>query len=113
MHLHRGFSDADIVGNLLVQATGHDMEHDLSFPRAEAIESLPQCSQRLVPLPSGAIASESALDGLNEVVITERFCQELYGTALHRLHGHRHVRVRSDEDDGYLPVRCRQVSLKV
>src|SRR6516225_7879890 len=74
MHLHRGFGDADIVGDLFVQATGHDMKHNLSFPRAKAIESLPECSQRLVTLPPGTIASESALDGFNELVITERFC---------------------------------------
>src|SRR5215475_13219056 len=83
MHLHRGFGDADIVGNLLVQATGHDMEHDLTLARAERVEALSEPSQGLVILPSGPIACESRLDSLNEVLVTERFCQELHGTALH------------------------------
>src|SRR5215472_4344411 len=29
MHFHRGFGDADIVGNLLVEATCRDLHHDL------------------------------------------------------------------------------------
>src|SRR5215469_4061167 len=31
MDLHGGLGDADIVGNLFVQATGHDVKHDLTL----------------------------------------------------------------------------------
>src|SRR5262245_57913719 len=73
MHLHRRFGDADIVGDLLVQATGHDMEHDLSLAGTELVETLPEPSQSLITLPSGSIARESRLDSFNEVLVTERF----------------------------------------
>jgi hypothetical protein len=53
------------------------MEHDLTFARAEAIETLPERSQLPITLPSGTIASESGFDSLDKVLITERFCQEL------------------------------------
>jgi hypothetical protein len=36
-----------------------------------------------------------------------------YGTALHRLYAHRDVGVRSDEDDGHLPVHRDKVALKL
>jgi len=35
MHLYRRFGNADIVGYLLVQATGRDMNHDFSLAGAE------------------------------------------------------------------------------
>src|SRR5262245_58886242 len=113
MHLHRGFSDANIMGNLLVQASGHDMEHDLTLAGAERVETLPERSQSPITLPSGTITSQSGFDRLNEVLITERLCQELYGTSLHRLHGHRNVSVRCDEDDRHLPVCRGEVALKL
>src|SRR5262252_7785878 len=52
MHLHRRFGDAHIVSNLLVQATGHHMEHDLSLAGTERVETLPEPSQSLITLPS-------------------------------------------------------------
>src|SRR5262245_27328513 len=113
MHLHRGFGDADIVGNLLVQATGHDMEHDVTLAGAERVETFPEVSQCAFPLPTGTIASEAGLNGVKQILITERLCEELYSAALHRLHGHRHVGVRCDEDDRHLPVRSSKVALKL
>src|SRR6516165_1447713 len=62
MHLHRRFGDTDIVGNLLVQATGHHMEHDLSLAGTERVETLSEPSQGLITLPSGSIARDSRLD---------------------------------------------------
>src|SRR5262245_38971112 len=56
MHLHRRFGDADIVGNLLVQATGHHMEHDLSLAGTKRVETLSEPSQSPITLPSGSIA---------------------------------------------------------
>src|SRR5262245_8889075 len=89
MHLHSGLGDANIVGNLLVQTTGHDMEQDLTLAQAERLETLPERSRGRLTLPSGTIARKPGSDRLNKLLITERFCQELYRTALHRLDGHR------------------------
>ena len=72
MHLHRGFGDADIVGNLLVQATGHDMEHDVTLAGAERVETFPERSQCPFTLPTGAIASEAGLNGVKQILVTER-----------------------------------------
>src|SRR3954470_9179333 len=33
MHLHRGFGDADIVGNLFAQAAARHLNYDLALPR--------------------------------------------------------------------------------
>jgi hypothetical protein len=34
MHLHRGFGDADIVGDLFAQATARDLNRDLTLSGA-------------------------------------------------------------------------------
>ena len=113
MHLHRKFGDADIVGNLFVQATRRDLSHDLTLAGAERFEALPEHTQGPVALPTCTIASEAGLDGVEKFLITERLCEKLYGTALHRLHGHRNVAVRGDEDDRNLLVRSSKVALKL
>jgi hypothetical protein len=40
VHLHRGFGNADIGRNLFVQATGRDLNHDLTLAGAERVETL-------------------------------------------------------------------------
>ena len=73
-------------------------------------------ANRATPSTASRIAISSARgrpDGIKEVLITERLCEELYGTALHRLYGHRNVAMRRDEDSRHLPVRRGKVALKL
>ena len=69
--------------------------------------------QRLFTFSTGTIARKTSLDRIEQVLITERLGEELYGPALHRLHGHRNVAVRRDEDDWQLPVRGGELALKL
>ena len=80
MHLHRRLGDSDIVGDLFVEATRHDMEHDLTLAGAERVEALPERSRCPFTLPAGTIASEAGLDSVKKILITERLCEELYRT---------------------------------
>src|SRR5262245_23597591 len=89
------------------------MEQDLTLTGAECVETLPERSQGPITLPSARIAGQSGCDSLNKILITERLCQELYGAALHRLHGHRDVGVRCDEDNRHLPICRGKVALKL
>src|SRR6516164_817092 len=89
------------------------MEHNFALAGTETIETLPERGQGSITLTSSTIANESGLDGLDEVLVSERFCQELYGTTFHRLHGHWDIGVCCDEDNWYLPVRRGKVALKL
>ena len=113
MHLHGGFGDADIAGNLFAEAAARDLNHDLALPGAQRFEALPEGGQSLFILPPSTIAREAELNGVEEVLITERLRQELNGTALHRLHRHRDVAVPCDEDDREFPVRRGELALKI
>lgn len=113
MHLHRRLGDADIVGDLFIEATRHDMEHDLTLARAERVEALPERGQCPLTLLTDAVASEAGLDSVKKILITERLCEELYRTTLHRSHSHWYVGMGCDEDDRHLPVCAGKVALKL
>ena len=66
-----------------------------------------------ITLPAGAIPRKAGLDGLDEVLITKWFREELQGAALHRLDSHRNVGVRCNENDRQLSVRRGKVALKL
>jgi hypothetical protein len=89
------------------------MQHDLALARAERIETLPEHGQCPITLPAGTIASEAGLDSVKKILVTERLCEELYRTALHRLHGYWHVGMGCDEDNRPLPVCGGKVALKL
>ena len=80
------------------------MQNGSEFPVSSS--SCVGAAQGPFTLPTGTIAKKAGLDGVKEVLITERLCKELYGTALHRLHDHRHIGMRCDEDDREFPF-CR------
>ena len=113
MHLYRGFGDADIVGNLLVEAAGRNVDHDLALAGAERRETLLERSQCPVSFPTDTIAREAGLHSIKEFLITEWFCEELNGTPLHRLHRHWDVGMRCNEDDRHLSVSGGKIALKL
>src|ERR1700686_1979727 len=113
MHLHGGFGNADIARNLFAKAAVRDLDHDLALPGAQRLEAFPEGGQSFLILPPSAITREAELNGVEELLITERLRKELNGTALHRLYRHRDVAVPCDEDDWELPVRRGEPALKV
>src|SRR6202041_1040164 len=102
-----------MVGNLLVEAALHDLDHHLAFPWGERFEAPSERIQGLFILTPSTIASKAELDRVDEVLITERLGQELNGTAFHRLHRHRDVTVPRYEDDWDWDTLLRELALKI
>ena len=113
MHLHGGFGNADIAPDLFAKAAVRDLNHDLALPGTQQLETFPQRGQSFLILPPGAITREAELNGVQELLITERLRKELNGTTLHRLHRHRDVAVACDEDDWEFPIRRGELALKI
>ena len=105
-------ADAHVGGNLLVEATGHDMRHDLALALAQTLEPHPQSCDRLLVFEQGAVARQTLLDRVQDFLIAERLRQELDRAALHRLNRHRHVGVARDENNRYANVRFDQLALQ-
>src|ERR1700688_1123371 len=113
MHLHGGFGKADIARNLFAKEAVRDLNHDLALPGAQRLEAFPEGGQSFLILSPSAIAIKADLNGVEELLITERLGKELNGTTLHRLHRHRDVAVPCDEDDWEFPVRRGVLALKI
>jgi hypothetical protein len=79
MHLQGLFGDANVVGNLLVEAAGSGLDHDLTFARAQRFKTLPECFESVVALPRSAITRETHLDRFEEILIAKRLRQEFTG----------------------------------
>src|ERR1700676_1298264 len=113
MHLHGGFGNADIAGNLFAKAAVRDLNHDLALPGAQRLEAFREGGQSFLILPPRAITTEADMNGVQELLIPERICKELHGTTLPRLHQQRDVAVPCDEDDWEFPVRRGELALKI
>src|SRR6266550_4284797 len=74
---------------------------------------LAQLSKVTLLLAHHAVALESLMDRIQQVLIAERLGQELHRTGLHGLHRHRDISMTGDEDDGNVDVRVSQLTLKV
>jgi hypothetical protein len=88
MHLHGGYGNANIVGNLLVYATGRDLDHYLTLAAAERAETLSKRTPR---------------NGLVRNSIAPPFIAcTLIGTS-----------ARCHKNDRDLPIRHGQLALKL
>src|SRR5215475_6092850 len=86
MHLHRGFGDADIVGNLFAEAAARDLNDNLALPRSKRGEALLEICRGLIIFSVCTVARKAELNRVEEVLIAEWLRQELNGASLHRLH---------------------------
>src|SRR5258708_2306944 len=113
MNLHRGFGDAHVAGNLLVQSALYDLDENRAFTRRQFFESGPERAQGFFVLAARAVSSEPYIHGIQKILIPERLCQKLDGARLHRLHGHRNITVPGDEDDRERGARRGKIALKL
>src|ERR1700730_1723423 len=113
MNLDGDLADAEVCGDLLVQAPGYDQSHDLPLTRRQNVETRAQLCDAFLILKPCTISCKTELDGVKQILIAEWFCQELDRTALHRLYRHRNVAMPGDEDDRQFTLGRRDLALEV
>ena len=59
MHLHRGFGDAHLSGNLLVQPALRNLNQNRALPRSQYFESRPERAQGFFVLAARTVAKRS------------------------------------------------------
>src|SRR5215467_3965065 len=67
MHFHSDFADADVVGDLLVEATNHHQGHYLALAWGKSLEACPQRGDHLFVLQPRAILREAQLNRVRKV----------------------------------------------
>src|SRR5262249_2442368 len=113
MDFYGDLADADVIRDLLVEATGHHQGHHLTLARGERFEARPQRGDCLFVLHPRVVSREAQLDRVQQVLIAERFGQELDSASLYRLDRHRDVAISGDKDDRNMNVCRRELSLKI
>ena len=81
MHLHRGFGDAHLAGNLLVQPALRDLNQNRALTWRQSFESDPQRAQSLLILAASMAASEPSVYSIQKILVPERLRQKLDGAA--------------------------------
>src|SRR5262249_1747690 len=113
MDFDRHLADADIAGDLLIETATDNVLHYFALAGRQRLEALAHRAKRLFALAPRPITCQAELNRIQQILIAKWPGQELNRSALHRLHGHRHVTVSRDEYDRELDVRCREVALIV
>lgn len=113
MDLYRGFGDAQVAGDLLVQTPLGDLSQNCTLARCQDFESRPERAQCLLILAAFTVLSESKIDRVQKILISERLGEKLDGARLHRLHAHRDVAMSGHEDDRESDARHGESSLKI
>ena len=109
MDLHGARTDAQILRNgLVLLALGHEIEH-FAFARRERLEVRLDARMLAERLAQLAVLDDGALDAIQQVLVAERFLQEIEGAVLHGLDGHRDVAMARHED--HRDHRAAQVEL--
>src|SRR5712671_5783539 len=113
MHLHGRLGNAQIASDLLAKPALVDLNHDLALAWSQRCETILDRSHGFFTLTPGAIARETDLDGIKEILIAIRLREELNSAPLHRLHRHRDIAMPGDKDDWEFFLRRRELALKV
>src|SRR5262245_65963218 len=100
----------EVAGNQLVHPTGNHVRHDLALARGQRFKALLELPDSLRVATPGAVTLDPLLNGIEQLLVTERLGQELDGAGLHRLHAHWYVAVAGDEYDGQMDVRPRTLA---
>src|ERR1700749_3642361 len=113
MNLDGRFGDADISSYLFVEPPACDLHHDLAFARAQRFKSFSNRLLCSLIVEASLIACKADLDGVDQILIAERFRQKLNCASFHRLNRHWNVAIPGDENDGDLNSQCVQLALKI
>src|SRR5262249_22271362 len=113
MDFYGDLADADVIGDLLVEAASGHQGHHLTLTGRESLEAPPQRGDCLFVFHPRPISGEPELNRIQQVLIAERYREEVDRSSLYCLYGHGDVAVAGYKDNRNVNVRRRQLSLKI
>ena len=97
MKLDGHLAEPELSGDLLVHFAHCHLGHDLALALAQRFDAGLQLSNNLFLFLSVPMIIERNLQGIQQVLVANRFRQELDCASLHRFDGHRDVAMCSDK----------------
>jgi hypothetical protein len=113
MSLYGCFAGAELRRDLFVEQTCHDERHHLVLARRKRLVP-PTPLGQLCPLIScRAVARNRLLNGVEELLVTKRFREEVHRAGLQRLHCHWNITMTGDENDLDRWIHFGQLALEI
>src|SRR3954451_9355459 len=112
MNFYRDFAYAEIGCDLLVDPPGRDECHDLAFTRRQCFKTTFQLCRSSFLLKPRSMMGMAELNRFKQILLSERLCQELDCSSLHRLHRHWDVTMSGDEDNRQVSFGTCQSALQ-
>src|SRR3984957_6843026 len=113
MNLYSVFGDSNLSRSLFVGHAGDDHGDDFALSWRERCEAFPQRRNFHPSLASRAIPLQRDLNRIQQILVAERFGEELDGSRLYGPHGHRDVTVGANKDNRDINLRLRQLALEI
>src|ERR1700674_2756354 len=111
--LHGYLAHIEFRRDLLVEQAASNERQDLTLPCRQAGVSRLKVRESGGVLPTHSVRIDPDPNGVEQVLISEGFGQEFYGTCPHRAHGHGNVPVVAYENDRDVDVQSCHFMLKI
>ena len=85
MSLHRGLAGVELRRDLFVQQAGHNKRHDLTLALRQQFVPPSQLGQIRPPTSCGAVTINRLPNGVEQLLVTKRFREEVHRTGLQGL----------------------------
>src|SRR5882757_7516631 len=113
MNLHGDLADPELKSYLLIEHTRNHQAHDFALARAQGLVAFSQSGKVTLLAAPRAVAIQSLMDRIQQVLVFERLSQKLHSTRFHGPHRHRNISMTGDENDGNVDSCISQFALQV
>src|SRR5205814_877427 len=113
MDLHSDFAGPKLGSYLFIEHARNYQAHDLALACGQRLVMLTQLGTFSVLMTHQAVAIQSLVNRIQQVLVTKGLGQKLDRAGFHGLHGHRNIAVTGDEDDGNAQAGVSQLALKI
>src|SRR5262245_60911898 len=113
MKLDGNHCNAEVKGNLLVEASARDLAEDLTLTCGEGRQLLDVLLDEQNFLSASNVFLNRGVHGVEQRLVSHRLREEVYGAQLHGLYTHRNVAMPGNKNDGRGVALCCEVGLEV
>src|ERR1700686_3018798 len=113
MDFNGGLAGIHFRGDLLVKTAGDDQREDPALSGSQRLQATLKLGDFGGAQASKWFLLKRRLNGIEQILVVERFDQEFHGSSLHGLNAHGDVAVGSDEDNRDPDVALVQLTLKI
>src|SRR5262245_478645 len=100
MELDGDHRDAEVEGDLLVEASARDLAEDLTLTCGEGRQPFDVRLDEQDFLSAGNVLLDGGVHSVEQRLVSHRLREEVYGAQLHGLYRHGNVAMPGNENDG-------------